>query len=121
MPFDKIKNQRKGFGFITFESDQVVNDLLKRPKQTIKGKEVDVKRPKPKPDQMGPMMMGRGGQDWNQTYGGGFDGYSQGYDYSGYGGYGGQDYSNYGGYGSGHRGGIRGVRGGQRQQRRQPY
>lgn len=40
MPFDKTKNQRKGFCFITFESEQVVNELLKTPKQTISGKEV---------------------------------------------------------------------------------
>lgn len=40
MPFDKTKNQRKGFCFITFESEQVVNELLKTPKQTIGGKEV---------------------------------------------------------------------------------
>lgn len=40
MPFDKTKNQRKGFCFITFESEQVVNKLLKTPKQTINGKEV---------------------------------------------------------------------------------
>lgn len=40
MPFDKTKNQRKGFCFITFESEQVVNELLKTPKQTIAGKEV---------------------------------------------------------------------------------
>lgn len=59
MPFDKQKNQRKGFCFITFDSEQVVNELLKTPKQTISGKEVDVKRATPKPDNM-PMMM-RGG------------------------------------------------------------
>ena len=40
MPFDKTKNQRKGFCFITFESEQVVQDLLKSPKQNINGKEV---------------------------------------------------------------------------------
>lgn len=40
MPFDKQKNQRKGFCFITFESEQVVADLLKRPKQKIKEHEV---------------------------------------------------------------------------------
>nr|CAI5850468.1 unnamed protein product [Callosobruchus analis] len=65
MPFDKTKNQRKGFCFITFESEQVVNELLKTPKQTIKDKEVDVKKATPKPDQMGPMGMmmgGRGGR-----------------------------------------------------------
>jgi squid-like protein len=40
MPFDKTKNQRKGFCFITFESEQVVQELLKSPKQSINGKEV---------------------------------------------------------------------------------
>lgn len=40
MPYDKSKNQRKGFCFITFESEQVVTELLKTPKQTINGKEV---------------------------------------------------------------------------------
>lgn len=43
MPFDKTKNQRKGFCFITFESEQVVNELLKTPKQTIGGKEVSIR------------------------------------------------------------------------------
>lgn len=42
MPFDKQKNQRKGFCFITFESEQVVGELLKKPKQTIKDKEVSI-------------------------------------------------------------------------------
>lgn len=40
MPFDKTKNQRKGFCFITFDSEQVVNELLKTPKQKINDKEV---------------------------------------------------------------------------------
>lgn len=44
MPFDKTKNQRKGFCFITFESEQVVNELLKTPKQTINGKAVSFLR-----------------------------------------------------------------------------
>ncbi|XP_077279133.1 RNA-binding protein squid-like isoform X3 [Temnothorax americanus] len=126
MPFDKTKNQRKGFCFITFESEQVVNELLKTPKQTINGKAVDVKKATPKLDGMGGMrggMMGRGrgarggrgrgfgGQGgWGQGYGGGYGGgYGQGgygggydgyggYDYygGGYGGYGGYDYSGYG-------------------------
>lgn len=61
MPFDKQKNQRKGFCFITFDSEQVVNELLKTPKQTISGKEVDVKRATPKPDNMPGMMMRGGG------------------------------------------------------------
>ncbi|XP_050306317.1 RNA-binding protein squid isoform X2 [Anthonomus grandis grandis] len=121
MPFDKQKNQRKVFCFITFDCEQVVQDLLKKPKQMIKDKEVDVKRATPKPDQMMMMGMGRGGRGgrggprgrggrggfgggWNQGYGYGYnqgygyDGYSGGYDYygGGYGSYGNYDYS--GGY-----------------------
>ncbi|PSN41108.1 hypothetical protein C0J52_19049 [Blattella germanica] len=129
MPFDKTKNQRKGFCFITFESEQVVQELLKSPKQSINGKEVDVKKATPKPDGMGGMrgsrggrggrgrgrggnfswgcnslfslhLLGYGGQGWGNQ--GGYGGY--GYDQGGYGGYGGYDYygggyGNYGGYG----------------------
>lgn len=69
MPFDKQKNQRKGFCFITFDSEQVVNELLKTPKQKIANKEVDVKRATPKPENMMGMPMmpmmrggGRGGR-----------------------------------------------------------
>ncbi|XP_043281051.1 RNA-binding protein squid isoform X2 [Venturia canescens] len=124
MPFDKTKNQRKGFCFITFESEQVVNELLKTPKQTINGKEVDVKKATPKPDGMGGMRGGagarggrggRGGRGrgfggqggWGQGgygggygqggYGGGYDGYGGGYG-GGYDYYGG-GYGGYGGYG----------------------
>ncbi|KAJ9578818.1 hypothetical protein L9F63_004968 [Diploptera punctata] len=149
MPFDKTKNQRKGFCFITFESEQVVQELLKSPKQSINGKDVDVKKATPKPD-------GYGGQGWGNQGGYGGYGYDQGgyggyggYDYYGsgygnYGGYGGYDYTGYGGYDygsygnnydggySGGRGGGRGKgsaggysgkqRGGSRQaQRHQPY
>lgn len=55
-PFDKEKNQRKGFCFITFESKNVVYELLKTPKQIINGKEVDVKKVRINPD-----AVGRGG------------------------------------------------------------
>lgn len=126
LPFDKTKNQRKAFCFITFESEQVVNELLKSPKQTINGKEVDVKKATPKPDSMLPRGTaargsrgargargGRGGygaQSWGnqgygayggygQGYGGGYDGYGTGYDYYS-GGYGAYDYSGYSGYGN---------------------
>lgn len=61
MPFDKQKNQRKAFCFITFDSETVVNDLLKTPKQTISGKEVDVKKATPKPENAPMMGGGRGG------------------------------------------------------------
>ncbi|XP_013167262.1 PREDICTED: RNA-binding protein squid isoform X2 [Papilio xuthus] len=148
MPFDKTKNQRKGFCFITFESEQVVNELLKTPKQTIGGKEVDVKRATPKPDGPGGMGVrggrggrgargGRGGRGgyggqgtWGNQgyggygygqggYGGGYDGYGYGgYGYDGYGGYGGYDYSGYPNY-AGYQGGKqRGGGGGGRTNQR---
>jgi len=107
MPYDKTKNQRKGFCFITFDSEQVVSELLKTPKQSINGKEVDVKRATPKADGMGGMRGGRGGRGGRGRgrggYGGGYDGYGGGYGgYGNYGGgYGGYDYSGYGGYGYG--------------------
>ncbi|XP_053678761.1 RNA-binding protein squid-like isoform X3 [Anopheles nili] len=123
MPFDKQKNQRKGFCFITFDSEQVVNELLKTPKQTISGKEVDVKKATPKPDNMGPMgpMGGRGGmrgppprgmRGGRGGPGGPKGGYGQGWGGQGYGGYGyGQGYGGgyddygYGGYDGGYMNG----------------
>lgn len=132
MPFDKQKNQRKGFCFITFDSEQVVNELLKTPKQTISGKEVDVKKATPKPDnmQMGGPMGGRGGMRGPPPRGmrggrggpGGPKGYGQGWGgQGGYGGGGGQ-----GGYGygaGGYQGGKQrgGGGGGNRQPRHTPY
>ncbi|XP_055551382.1 RNA-binding protein squid isoform X1 [Wyeomyia smithii] len=108
MPFDKQKNQRKGFCFITFDSEQVVNELLKTPKQTISGKEVDVKKATPKPDnmQMSGPMGGRGGMRGPPPRGmrggrggpGGPKGYGQGWGGQGYGG-GGYGQGGYGGYG----------------------
>ncbi len=32
MPFDKNKNQRKGFGFITYEREETMKELLKKGK-----------------------------------------------------------------------------------------
>ncbi|XP_053677602.1 RNA-binding protein squid-like [Anopheles nili] len=109
LPFDKQKNQRKGFCFITYDSAQVVNELLKSPKQTINGKEVDVKKATPKPDgQMGGAGggMGRGGYMRGGMHvrggggmrgrGGNKGGFGQGWGGGGYGGY--DAY----GYGGGH-------------------
>ncbi|XP_062540175.1 RNA-binding protein squid-like [Armigeres subalbatus] len=149
MPFDKMKNQRKGFCFITYESEAVVTELLKTPKQTVGGKEVDVKRATPKQDgtQMGGrgpmrgnMRGGRGGrggfggqrsygQNWSggQGFGGGYNqggfggGFGGGYGNGGGGGWGydNYDYSGYGG--GGYQGGKqRGGGGGNRQYQR-PY
>ncbi|XP_053945008.1 RNA-binding protein squid isoform X2 [Anastrepha obliqua] len=136
LPFDKQKSQRKGFCFITFDSEQVVNELLKTPKQKISGKEVDVKRATPKPDnQMIAMRGGRGGmrggrggfgrggypqwpgQGGYAPYGGYAGGYDAGYgDYYSGGYYNGYDY----GYGAGSYPSGK-QRGTGRQPRHQPY
>ncbi|XP_014469386.1 PREDICTED: RNA-binding protein squid-like [Dinoponera quadriceps] len=96
-PFDKIKNQRKGFCFITFDSKEVVYKLLKTPKQTINGKEVDVKKVKVNPDPRGQGFWAPG---YGYGYGGGY-GYIP--DYNGYHGgyedmYANYDYAGYDGY-----------------------
>ena len=66
MPMDKIKNTRKGFCFITFEQEAVVQDLIRVGKTKIKDIEVDVKKATPKPDGGGRGGMrgapGRGGR-----------------------------------------------------------
>lgn len=68
-PFDKLKNQRKGFCFITFDSRDVVYKLLKTPKQTINGREVDVKKVKVNPEANRPGFWGAG---YGYGYGGGY-------------------------------------------------
>ncbi|CAH1794838.1 unnamed protein product, partial [Owenia fusiformis] len=50
LPFDKAKNQRRQFCFITFESEKVVDAVCEEAKQIIGGKEVDVKKATPKQD-----------------------------------------------------------------------
>jgi len=120
LPFDKIKNQRRAFAFVKFESEDVVSSVIasndSQGKQDLAGKEVDIKKHTPKTDaqyhaQYGFLRGGRGGRGFGGRgrgrggFGGGYGGY--GYDdYYGYGGgYGGgydytQDYG-YGGYGNG--------------------
>ncbi|TGZ54321.1 RNA-binding protein squid-like isoform X1 [Temnothorax curvispinosus] len=121
-PFDKVKNQRKGFCFITFDSKEVVYKLLKTPKQTINGKEVDVKKVKVNPD---PRNQGFWAPGYGYGYGGGYgyipeyNGYHSGYDdmYANY------DYAGYDGYDNmGYGPKPRGNGPGPRQfQRHQPY
>jgi len=138
-PFDKIKNERKNFCFITYESENVAKQLLKEGTVYISGTELEVKKVTPKPQypggmdpSMGYMMGGRGGYQgggghggqwggpggqWGGGYGGdtsgygGWGGYGGGYDQ----GYGGGGYGGYGGYAGGPGGKTpRGMPGGMR-------
>merc|ERR1711970_316407 len=116
-PFDKAKNERKNFCFITFEKEDVAKRLLKEGTVYINGQELEIKRvnTKPNPRQMmggygPPMRGGRGGwggpqQGWGGPQWGGHGGYEA---YGGYGGYG--DYGGWGGQG-GYGGGYGGYGG----------
>ena len=39
-PFDRVKNQRRAFIFITYESEEIVEQVVANPKQIVGGKEV---------------------------------------------------------------------------------
>ena len=41
-PFDKVKNQRRAFIFITYESEEIVEKVVAIPKQTVGGREVSI-------------------------------------------------------------------------------
>lgn len=112
-PFDKTKNERKNFCFITFEKEETAKKLLKEGAVTINGHELEVKKVTPKPGAGGNMMMGGFGGGRGGGRGGGQGGNWGGYgapqwggygDWSGYGGFGGGDpygYPGWGGYGAG--------------------
>lgn len=50
LPMDKEKNVRRGFIFVTYETVAAADAAVKKPKQTINGKECDVKKATPKTD-----------------------------------------------------------------------
>jgi len=111
MPLDKTKNQRKGFGFITFEREETMKDLIKKGKEMIGEHEIDLKKATPKSDNFG--GMGGGGYDY---YGGGMNDF-YGMDY--YGGYG--NWGGYGGWGNFSRGGGKARGRGRGRGRSNPY
>lgn len=126
-PFDKTKNERKNFCFITFEKEDCAKQLLKAGSTNINGVELEVKKVTPKPDPrvMGMAFMGRGGGrgGFNGPYGHhygdyyGYGGYADPYFAGGWGGYGGYGggwagFDQYGGKGGAKGGAPRGGAGG---------
>lgn len=117
LPFDKAKQKRKGFVFVTFDSEDSVDRACENPRQTINGKECDVKKATPQ-DQQGGFGGGRGGRGGGRGgrgggsggYGGGYGGYGGGYNQGGWGGNSGYGYENggydYSGYGQGYNQGY---------------
>lgn len=118
-PFDKQKNERKNFCFITYEKEEVAKRLLKEGSVFIDGKELEIKKVNTKPDPRQQMMGGyggpsmRGGRGGYQQGGygqwgppGQWGGYGGDYGWGGpQGGYGDYGYGGYGGYGGGYGGG----------------
>ena len=47
--YDALSGNPRGFGFITFEAERSVDDVLKQSQHVIKGKVVDPKRAKSRP------------------------------------------------------------------------
>lgn len=103
LPFDKAKNQRRQFAFVTFEREDSVELVCREPKQKIGNKECDIKKATPKPDARGYQNQGWGNQGgYGGGYGqGGYGGGGGGYGQGGYGGYGNYDYGG-SGYGGGY-------------------
>ena len=91
-PFDKMKNERKNFCFVTFEKEEPAKKLLKEETVNVSGNELVIKKVTPKQGDM--RGGGRGGRG-----GGGFGGGQWGGYGGGWGGYGGYDqWGGYGGY-----------------------
>lgn len=89
-PFDKQKNQKKAYCFLTFENRDSVTDLLKKSKERVRDKELDVKKVKFNPETSWQYpgaygaYAGRGGRGgYTASYGTpySYSGYGYGYDY----------------------------------------
>ncbi len=134
-PFDKMKNEKKNFCFVTFDREDPAKRLLKEGSVFLNGGEVVINKVTPKPDNMmgggggrgGGMMMGGGrgggggrmgggggggmygGGGWGAGYQQGGGGWGGGYGdyYSGGFGYGADAYYG-GGWGAGGGGGYGG-------------
>jgi squid-like protein len=110
-PFDKMKNERKNFCFVTFEKEEPAKRLLKEGTVTIGTHELEIKKVTPKPDGMRGGRGGGGGRGGYGGYGGG-GGYPQmGWGDQGWGG-GYAGFDPYYGGGGGGGGGMAGSWGG---------
>jgi len=115
LPMDKAKGVRKGFGFVTYEREDTMKEVLKKGHIDIGEHKVDLRKAAPK--NQGPGGAGGGfGGSWGGGYGNGYAdyySYGGGYDAYGWGGGFGGGYGMYGGGGGKMtRGKGRGGRGG---------
>ncbi|KAL3876962.1 hypothetical protein ACJMK2_034738 [Sinanodonta woodiana] len=107
LPYDKVKDQRRAFCFVEFETEDGAKKVSEATKHEIEGQEVDIKRATPTPSTRGGRGRGfgwgsggfRGGRGGRGGWGNGGN-WQQGYNNQGYGGYNYQQgYGGYGGYG----------------------
>ncbi|KMT12625.1 hypothetical protein BVRB_4g090850 [Beta vulgaris subsp. vulgaris] len=108
---DHETNRSRGFGFIVFDSEEVVDEILTKGNMIdMEGTQVEIKKAEPKKPSNHPVAPSYGSNTRNRSYGDGYAGY--GGSYGGFdGGYGaGNNYRmsggvpgrlGYGGYGSG--------------------
>ncbi|OAY25653.1 hypothetical protein MANES_17G112001v8 [Manihot esculenta] len=118
---DHSTNRSRGFGFITFDSEQAVDDLLaKGNKLELAGTQVEIKKAEPKKPNLPPPPSKRY-NDSRPAFGSGFGDVYDGYGGSGYGSGGGayrsagaygDRASTYGGYNGGEFGGYGAYEGG---------
>ncbi|XP_074304521.1 heterogeneous nuclear ribonucleoprotein 1-like [Silene latifolia] len=119
--FDQSTQRPRGFGFISFDTEDAVDRVLQKNFHDLNGKDVEVKRALPKDANSPSGNLGGGNQNYGPSRGnsGSYDnrmdgnrymqpqtaGFSSypGYNPAGYGGYGGPtgSYGGYGGYGGG--------------------
>lgn len=96
LPFDKAKQQRRGFCFVTFETEEAADGACAETKQEIaEGKTVDVRKATAKTDKFGGGAGGYGGGGGRGRYGRGRGGGGNNYDQGNGWGYDNYDYSNY--------------------------
>lgn len=100
---DRNTGRSRGFGFVTFDSEQTVEDILTLGKtHEFDGKEVEIKKAEPKNSMQDSRSLHHGSSG-RGSYGAGSGnyGYADGYGGFGGGGYGGGSYRSGGGYGGG--------------------
>ncbi|KAJ6749424.1 hypothetical protein OIU85_000100 [Salix viminalis] len=87
--YDHNTQRPRGFGFITYDSEEAVDRVLHKTFHELNGKMVEVKRAVPKELSPGPTRNQLGGLNYSPSRVGSFlNGYTQGYSPSSVGGYG---------------------------------
>ncbi|GAB2275006.1 hypothetical protein Dimus_009774 [Dionaea muscipula] len=114
---DHATKRSRGFGFVVFDSEKVVDDVLAGGNMIdMNGSRVEVKKAEPKKVSNPAPGPAFGSEHRGRSYGEGFRGFEESYpgyggggfspaSYRGFGGFGSSRFSDYGGYGSGDYGG----------------